>query len=70
LGDKLLIVTPGIRPGANVTDEEDDQKRIVTAGRAIRAGANYVVVGRPITRADDPLMVIEAMQQEIMQQGQ
>jgi orotidine-5'-phosphate decarboxylase len=67
LGEKLLIVTPGIRPGANVTDSEDDQKRIVTAGKAIGAGANYVVVGRPITRADDPIRVIEAMQQEIMQ---
>lgn len=69
LGDKLLIVTPGIRPGANVRDDEDDQKRIVTAGRALGAGANYVVVGRPITRADDPVRVIEAMQQEIVQLG-
>lgn len=65
LGEKLLIVTPGIRPGANVTDSEDDQKRIVTAGKAIGAGANYVVVGRPITKADEPIRVIEAMQQDI-----
>ena len=65
LGEKLLIVTPGIRPGANVTDGEDDQKRIVTAGKAIAAGANYVVVGRPITRTDDPIRVIETMQQDI-----
>jgi len=49
-----------------VTDGEDDQKRIVTAGRAIDAGANHVVVGRPITKADDPIRVIEAMQQDIM----
>ncbi len=69
LGEKLLIVTPGIRPGANVTDCEDDQKRIVTAGRAIADGANYVVVGRPITRADDPIRVIEMMQQEIERLG-
>ena len=69
LGEKLLIVTPGIRPGANVTDSEDDQKRIVTAGRAIAAGANYVVVGRPITRADDPIRVIETMQQDIERLG-
>ncbi|MDP3694954.1 MAG: orotidine 5'-phosphate decarboxylase / HUMPS family protein, partial [Desulfocapsaceae bacterium] len=67
LGEKLLIVTPGIRPGANVTDGEDDQKRIVTAGKAIAAGANYVVVGRPIIRADDPIRVIETMQQDIIQ---
>jgi orotidine-5'-phosphate decarboxylase len=66
LGEKLLIVTPGIRPGANVTDDGDDQKRIVTAGKAIASGANYVVVGRPITRAADPIRVIEQMQQDIV----
>lgn len=66
LGEKLLIVTPGIRPGANVSDGGDDQKRIVTAGRAIVNGANYVVVGRPITRAADPVQVIETMQQDIV----
>ena len=66
LGDKLLIVTPGIRPGANVRDESDDQQRIVTAGMAIRNGANHVVVGRPITRAADPIRVIEQMQQDII----
>ncbi len=65
LGEKLLIVTPGIRPGANVQDDSDDQKRIVTAGLAIRNGASHVVVGRPITRAADPIKVIEQMQQEI-----
>lgn len=63
LGDKLLIVTPGIRPG---TDNDDDQKRIVTAGTAIANGADHVVVGRPITRATDPIPVIEAMQEEIV----
>ncbi len=65
LGDKLLIVTPGIRPGANVADGSDDQKRIVTAGRAIEDGADHVVVGRPITQAADPVAVIEQMQMEI-----
>ncbi len=65
LGDKLLIVTPGIRPGANVRDGSDDQQRIITADRAIVAGADHVVVGRPITKADDPLAVIEAMQEGI-----
>lgn len=66
LGDKLLIVTPGIRPGANVRDGSDDQKRIITAGRAIATGADHVVVGRPITKADEPLRVIEEMQQDIL----
>jgi len=65
LGEKLLIVTPGIRPGANVRDASDDQKRIVTAGSAIGGGADHVVVGRPITKAADPIAVIEEMQQEI-----
>ena len=65
LGDKLLIVTPGIRPGANVDDGTDDQTRIMTARRAMENGADYVVVGRPITRAADPLGVIGGLQEEI-----
>lgn len=65
LGGKLLIVTPGIRPGANVMDETDDQTRVLTAQKAIRNGADYVVVGRPITKAQNPLEVIGSMQREI-----
>jgi len=65
LGDRLLIITPGIRPGANKVIEEDDQKRIVTAQDAMIHGADYVVVGRPISKAENPIQVIEAMQQEI-----
>ena len=64
LGSKLLIVTPGIRPGANVRND-DDQMRVMTAGKAVQSGADHVVVGRPITRADDPIKVIESMQAEI-----
>lgn len=66
LGEKLLIVTPGIRPGANVA-EDDDQKRVMSAGQAIAAGADYVVVGRPISKADDPEQVITTLQEEIRQ---
>jgi orotidine-5'-phosphate decarboxylase len=66
LGEKLLIVTPGIRPGLNVTDSGDDQKRVMSAGRAISSGADHLVVGRPITRSPDPVRVIEQMQQEII----
>ena len=63
LGDRLLIVTPGIRPCSN--DTADDQKRIMSAGEAIRNGADYVVVGRPIRDAADPVAVVRDMQDEI-----
>ncbi|NBB76906.1 MAG: orotidine-5'-phosphate decarboxylase [Bacteroidetes bacterium] len=67
LGEKLLIVTPGIRPGANISNDQDDQKRVVTAGMAIKSGADHVVVGRPITQAADPVAVIAEMQADIEQ---
>lgn len=50
-GDGLTIVTPGIRPQDSASD---DQKRVATPAGAVRAGADYLVVGRPITRAADP----------------
>ena len=65
LGDNFLIVTPGIRPGGNVETPEDDQKRIVTAQKAIIDGADYVVVGRPIRDAADPIQTVISMQEEI-----
>lgn len=64
LGKDFLIVTPGIRP-AGTAAGSDDQKRVVTAGSAIGGGADYVVVGRPVRDAADPLAVIETMQEEI-----
>ena len=61
-GDRLLIVTPGIRPaGADV----GDQKRIATPASAIADGADYLVVGRPITEAADPKAAAAAIQLEI-----
>jgi orotidine-5'-phosphate decarboxylase len=51
LGSKPLLVIPGIRPEGAATG---DQKRVATPGAAIVAGASYLVVGRPITRAPDP----------------
>lgn len=51
LGDAFVLVTPGIRPAGSVTD---DQARIVTPVAALSAGADYLVIGRPITRAADP----------------
>ena len=65
LGSKLLIVTPGIRPGANISDNSDDQKRIVSAREAIAEGADYIVVGRPISKAVDPLVVITLLEEGI-----
>lgn len=65
LGDHFIVVTPGIRPGANRELQQDDQVRIVTAQDAIINGADHVVVGRPISRATDPLAVVDSMQNEI-----
>lgn len=56
------LVTPGVRPaGAAV----NDQKRIMTPGDAVRAGASYLVVGRPITAADDPQASLQAINAEV-----
>ena len=52
LGEKILLVTPGIRPAEN--RPADDQKRVVTVEQALRNGADYIVVGRPIRNAPDP----------------
>jgi orotidine-5'-phosphate decarboxylase len=65
LGDNFIVVTPGIRPGKNIEIFQDDQKRIVTPKEAIINGADYVVVGRPISTAKDPIAVVESMQEEI-----
>lgn len=67
LGSKLLIVTPGIRPGANVNESKDDQQRIITAQGAITDGADYLVIGRPISKAADPIKIISSLQKEIKQ---
>src|SRR5213595_1282322 len=64
VGHQMALVTPGIRPaGAAV----GDQKRIMTPARAIAAGADYLVVGRPVTEAADPRAAADAIQAEIKQ---
>ncbi|MBU0481637.1 MAG: orotidine-5'-phosphate decarboxylase [Proteobacteria bacterium] len=67
LGEDFFIVTPGIRQGNTVMNGSDDQTRIMTAGAAIENGANHVVVGRPISKATDPVAVIEEMQKGIVE---
>jgi orotidine-5'-phosphate decarboxylase len=58
----FLVVTPGIRPtGAS----RDDQSRVATPAEAVRAGADYLVIGRPITRAPDPRAALHAVLAEI-----
>ena len=63
IGAKLVCVTPGIRPVDNKTDS--DQKRVMTPAAAMKAGADYIVVGRPIRDAKDPRAAAEAIQAEI-----
>ena len=63
LDHKLLVVTPGIRPVDN--RPEDDQKRVLTPTAAFQAGADYIVVGRPIRDAADPRAAAERIQAEI-----
>jgi orotidine-5'-phosphate decarboxylase len=64
VGHQMVLVTPGIRPAGSASG---DQKRIMTPGRAIAAGADYLVVGRPILEASDPKAAAEAIQAEIAQ---
>jgi orotidine-5'-phosphate decarboxylase len=62
IGPDFVLVVPGVRPdwaGA------DDQKRIMTPAEAISAGANHLVIGRPITRADDPVSAARRIAEEI-----
>jgi orotidine-5'-phosphate decarboxylase len=62
IGDQLTLVTPGIRPAGSASG---DQKRVMTPARAITAGADYLVVARPIVEAADPKAVAEAIVAEI-----
>ncbi|MFZ9724757.1 MAG: orotidine-5'-phosphate decarboxylase [Candidatus Nanopelagicaceae bacterium] len=58
LGEKVTLITPGVRPSGA---ERDDQERIMTPRQAIDAGADFVVIGRPITKASDPKQAAEAI---------
>ena len=60
--DDFLIVTPGVRPAGA---ELGDQKRVATPEAALKAGATHLVVGRPISQADDPFAAAQAIADEM-----
>ena len=62
LGAEFLLVTPGVRPRGSAAD---DQRRVATPDEAVRAGANYLVIGRPITGAADPMAALAAIEQTL-----
>ena len=61
-GPDLTLVIPGVRP---TWAAADDQKRVMTPAEAVAAGADYLVIGRPITRADDPAAAAARIAAEI-----
>jgi orotidine-5'-phosphate decarboxylase len=61
-GADLVIVTPGVRPAGS---EHGDQKRVMTPAEAVRAGADFLVVGRPITSAPSPVGALRAIAEEM-----
>ncbi|MEW6541572.1 MAG: orotidine-5'-phosphate decarboxylase [Bacillota bacterium] len=62
LGPDFLLITPGIRPAGA---ELQDQKRVLTPAQAVQAGADYLVIGRPITAAPDPVAAVQAIAREL-----
>lgn len=62
-GIDFKLVTPGIRP---LTADKGDQQRIMTPSDALKAGSDYLVIGRPITQAVDPLAALEAIHSEVI----
>jgi orotidine-5'-phosphate decarboxylase len=64
-GEDFLLVCPGVRP---TWAEKGDQKRSLTPSQAIQAGANYLVIGRPITAAPDPVIAWQKIIEEIIEE--
>lgn len=62
LGDEFVLVTPGIRPSGSA---QGDQRRIMTPSEAVTAGADYLVVGRPITQSGEPAAVLAGINHEL-----
>ena len=65
-GREFCLVTPGIRPAQTA---HDDQLRVVTPRQAVLNGADYLVIGRPVTQAQDPLKALQEINQEIAKTG-
>ena len=63
-GNSLILVTPGIRPSGK---DSDDQSRISTPSAAVQAGADYLVIGRPVTASRDPVQSLETILEEMSQ---
>ena len=61
LGDAFCLVTPGIRLEGAQAGQHDDQKRIMTPQQAIAVGADYLVIGRPLTQSSQPLNTLKAI---------
>jgi orotidine-5'-phosphate decarboxylase len=64
MGPTFLAITPGVRPNWGA-QKQDDQRRVVTPAMAIKNGADYLVVGRPIRDADDPVEAAQRIAEEI-----
>jgi len=65
VGNKMLIVVPGIRLEKNKHNTNDDQKRILTPKEAIKLGADYLVIGRPIVESNNPLKTLKEINKSI-----
>ncbi|MCF7530374.1 orotidine-5'-phosphate decarboxylase [Neisseria lisongii] len=67
LGQEFVLVTPGIR--LDIVGNNDDQRRIMTPQQALAAGSSYLVMGRPITRAADPIAVLREVNRSVFSDG-
>ena len=65
VGNKMILVVPGIRPEKKSLSSKDDQKRTLTPKEAINLGADFLVIGRPIIQSKNPLETIKKINQSI-----
>ena len=65
VGKKMILVVPGIRPEKKSFTINDDQKRVLSPKDAVKFGANFLVIGRPITQSKNPLETIKNINQSI-----